>query len=630
MFPRLIFYLLIVLMFGITPGACEKGDHVFEDNNSENLQLSVCSSDSPGPTIPTPRKNETEKDILEKVELDNPLIADTAMEIASEYPGEYNINQVCEIYDTLSGGGWYYYSDPTSSERFNYANKTLQLGKQAGTIGAGDCDDFAILMSSLIESIGGTTKVNLAFATDGGGHAYTEVYLGKVGQVDELLDWLKSEYGMDEIPDTNVADGEVWLNLDWFADYPGGPYFEGERAVSLIIDPEKKVAPKIIPIIDAMENAEGWKTFEDGEGSSILIKPTIGRRGNALEISYDLKEGGWVGISRKIEPEVLSGIVGLEFSHNSADWVPNTIELRMIYEDETDFGISWNKATVRDEWSSRWVRYDDFLCLSPRDQCELYGNDLDLDNVSKIQFVISNHPEMGDIPGAGTLLIDQIQGRMAIPTESPWARAEAQRNKALAMELAFRSEMTLNQDVHMIGQGIPHVQIEGTKLAVESLSYYETLAGKQALLYGMELLPRPIAHLMCNNSASCVAFSPDGKRLALGGYDNTTRVLDVDSGKELTRMEHGYCVDSIIFSPDGRRLATTSENNIAWLWDSETGRGLVRTHYSQSSCIAFSPDGRQFATAEGSTTRLWGAETGSELGQITHGSRVISVIYSPR
>jgi len=268
-----------------------------EYGGSENLKLGVCGSGSRGPLKPILRIDETEDEILEKVELDNPLIADTAMEIASEYPGEYNINQVCKIYDTLSGGGWHYYSDPTSTERFNYANKTLQLGKQADTIGAGDCDDFAILMSSLIKSIGGTTRMNLAFADDGGGHAYTEVYLGKVGQVDKLLNWLKSEYGVSELPGTNVANGEVWLNLDWSADYPGGPYFQGERWISLIIDSKKKAAPKIIPVIDDMERAEEWDTLEDGGGSSISIKPTIGGRGNAIEISYDLKEGGWVGIS---------------------------------------------------------------------------------------------------------------------------------------------------------------------------------------------------------------------------------------------------------------------------------------------------------------------------------------------
>jgi len=636
MYQRFLLVMLIISYFQAAY-AFENDGQKLEDHSSmaelctsDNHKLVISSSDSRGPVTLYPNASSIEEDIQKKIELGNPLIADTAMEIATEYPGEYNINQICEIYDTLTSGGWHYYSDPTSTERFNYANKTLQLGKIANTIGSGDCDDFAILMASLIESIGGTTRLNLAFTLDGSGHAYTEVYLGKEGYVDETLSWLKNEYNKDVISGVDVSGG-VWLNLDWsFEDpYPGRPYFEGERVVSLIIDSEKKAAPKIIPVIDDMESIEGWDTLEDAEGSSISIKPIIGRRGNGLEISYDLKEGGWVGISREIEPEVLLEAPGLEFSHYGISGGQNTVEFRLVYEDNTTFGISWSKKTVTDGWSIRQALFSDFDCMEPQDKCRSYGNRPDPNNVSRIELVISNHPKSGDVPGAGALIIDQIRGRIAIPTGSPWARAEAQRNKALAVELAFRSEMTLNQDVHMISQGIPHVQIEGTELAVESLSYYETLAGKQALHHGMELLPRPTAHLICNNSASCVAFSPDGKRLALGGYDNTTRVLDVDSGKELTRMEHGYCVDSIIFSPDGRRLATTSENNIAWLWDSETGRGLVRTPYSQPSCIAFSPDGRQFATAEGSTARLWDAETGSELGQITHGSRVISVIYSP-
>jgi transglutaminase-like putative cysteine protease len=41
----------------------------------------------------------------------------------------------------------------------SYANDTHRVGEEAGCTGTGDCDDFAILMSSLIESVGGTTRV---------------------------------------------------------------------------------------------------------------------------------------------------------------------------------------------------------------------------------------------------------------------------------------------------------------------------------------------------------------------------------------------------------------------------------------------------------------------------------------
>ena len=142
--------------------------------------------------------------------------------------------------------------------------------------------------------------------------------------MDALIKFIKDEYGMDEIPGISINNGEVWLNLDWSAKYPGGPYFEAgnenvQREVIFIRDVYNeinKTSPKVIPLIDAMDNTTGWVTLGDNKGSSISIKSVPGKKGYALEISYDLNENGWVGISKEIDPKVLSEIIGIEFSHN--------------------------------------------------------------------------------------------------------------------------------------------------------------------------------------------------------------------------------------------------------------------------------------------------------------------------
>lgn len=58
-----------------------------------------------------------------------------------------------------------YVSDPRGNDIWEPANVTLRIG-------AGDCEDQAILLSSMLEAVGGTTRVYL---TDN--HAFAAVYL---------------------------------------------------------------------------------------------------------------------------------------------------------------------------------------------------------------------------------------------------------------------------------------------------------------------------------------------------------------------------------------------------------------------------------------------------------------------
>ncbi|HTU89248.1 MAG TPA: sigma-70 family RNA polymerase sigma factor [Gemmataceae bacterium] len=65
-----------------------------------------------------------------------------------------------------------------------------------------------------------------------------------------------------------------------------------------------------------------------------------------------------------------------------------------------------------------------------------------------------------------------------------------------------------------------------------------------------------------------LAFSPDGRLLAYGGWDRYVHLWDAHTGKLVRRWEgHHGDIDSLAFAPDGRRLASASLDTTVLIWD---------------------------------------------------------------
>ena len=64
-----------------------------------------------------------------------------------------------------------------------------------------------------------------------------------------------------------------------------------------------------------------------------------------------------------------------------------------------------------------------------------------------------------------------------------------------------------------------------------------------------------------------IAFSPDGQRIASGGW-REIYISDLATGKYIaTFTGHGEWVRSVAFSPDGEILASGSDDGTVMLWD---------------------------------------------------------------
>jgi|GEM_PF-1021532 len=113
-----------------------------------------------------------------------------------------------------------------------------------------------------------------------------------------------------------------------------------------------------------------------------------------------------------------------------------------------------------------------------------------------------------------------------------------------------------------------------------------------------------------------MAISPNGKMIASGGADQTLRLWDIETGKELHVFSgHKTRIGSLAFSPDGKILAAEAYFSIK-LWDVTSGRELIpaiQLNWNVNS-LAFSPDGKMIAGGgNDQTTSVWDVTNGKEL-----------------
>ena len=116
-------------------------------------------------------------------------------------------------------------------------------------------------------------------------------------------------------------------------------------------------------------------------------------------------------------------------------------------------------------------------------------------------------------------------------------------------------------------------------------------------------VPKVPVKVRPRDSILAVAWSPDGKLLALGRYRRVELVDPVtqEPVRTLTGLQGG--ANALAFSPDGTRLAAAGgepglEGQVV-LWDTKQWKpaATLRGHRDSIYAVAFSPDGKLLATA---------------------------------
>jgi hypothetical protein len=224
---------LVVLIYGSTFGNYGF-NAVYEDYRS----MMYTMLDDPNPQdiiiaklLPFPNKSK----ILNAIDYSNPKVRNFALMATTKNfrnvkgHNQYRVIIQCFAVFKEIKNNWNYVNDPKGQEYIAAASESIQHF-------SGDCDDHAILMAACIRAVGGTPRL-----IHTGGHIYPEMLIGNKKDL-EAVNYLikevlfKQESKGKEIHYHIDERGQIWLNLDYTARYPGGPFMSEEILGALTLN----------------------------------------------------------------------------------------------------------------------------------------------------------------------------------------------------------------------------------------------------------------------------------------------------------------------------------------------------------------------------------------------------------
>ncbi|MFY0481240.1 transglutaminase domain-containing protein [Flavobacterium sp. PLA-1-15] len=224
---------LVVLIYGSTFGNYGF-NAVYEDYRS----MMYTMLDDPNPQdiiiaklLPFPNKSK----ILNAIDYSNPKVRNFALMATTKnfrnIKGyhQYRVTIQCFAVFKEIKNNWNYVNDPKGQEYIAAASESIQHF-------SGDCDDHAILMAACIRAVGGTPRL-----IHTGGHIYPEMLIGNKKDLEAVNYLIKEILFKQESKGKDLhyhidERGQIWLNLDYTAKYPGGPFMSEEILGALTLN----------------------------------------------------------------------------------------------------------------------------------------------------------------------------------------------------------------------------------------------------------------------------------------------------------------------------------------------------------------------------------------------------------
>lgn len=124
---------------------------------------------------------------------------------------------------------WNYVNDPVGKEYYARASESLLHF-------SGDCDDHAVLMAACLRAVGCTPRL-----IHTKGHIYPELLIGSYKELEMVNYLIREELFQNEVAQKSIhyhidEEQNIWLNMDYTAKFPGGPFLSEEILGALTLD----------------------------------------------------------------------------------------------------------------------------------------------------------------------------------------------------------------------------------------------------------------------------------------------------------------------------------------------------------------------------------------------------------
>ncbi len=147
---------------------------------------------------------------------------------------------------------------------------------------------------------------------------------------------------------------------------------------------------------------------------------------------------------------------------------------------------------------------------------------------------------------------------------------------------------------------------------------------------GGRLLRTLIGH---TSEVRAVAITPDGKQAISGSWDNSLKLWDLTTGKELFSLTgHTGSVNAVAITPDGKQAISGSSDKSLKLWDLTTGTELfsLTGHTDYVIAVAITPDGKQAISASrDNSLKLWDLQSREVIASFSGESALYCCAVAP-